>query len=310
LSVREILCEDLGRAIDGLKRDGFRLDLIYPADDPQSAVLSRGDETVRVMIAGAPALPDSLSAFVPAFVLTKAGALPGQGRAGMLYRDLISGRLGGRYIASHITIPQGGSVADWVHFHRIAFQIIIVRRGWVRVVYEDQGDPFVMNPGDLVLQPPQIRHRVLESSDGLEVLEIGAPALHATFADHEMELPNGFDAGRKFEGQRFLHHSAANGPWSEWNGGEVKETELASATNGLGSARFIKPGEASQIAFAAHEGELSFGFVLEGYGRLDHTGDHPLGPTDAFAVPPGEAWRLNGMSPDFRLLHVTTAGLN
>ena len=54
------------------------------------------------------------------------------------------------------------------------------------VVYEDQGEPFVMREGDLVLQPPEIRHRVLESSPGLEVIEIGAPAVHATFADHEL----------------------------------------------------------------------------------------------------------------------------
>ena len=84
----------------------------------------------------------------------------------MLYRDLIPGRLGGRYIASLISIPEGGPVADWVHFHRVAFQMIYVRRGWVRVVYEDQGEPFVMREGDLVLQPPEIRHRVLESSPG------------------------------------------------------------------------------------------------------------------------------------------------
>jgi hypothetical protein len=47
----------------------------------------------------------------------------------MLYRDLVPSRLGGRYIASHISIPGGGPVADWVHYHRIAFQMIYVRRG-------------------------------------------------------------------------------------------------------------------------------------------------------------------------------------
>ena len=121
----------------------------------------------------------------------------------MLYRDLIPSRLGGRYIASHITIPEGGPVADWVHFHRIAFQMIYVRRGWVRVVYEDQGEPFVMEAGDLVLQPPEIRHRVLESSPGLEVVEITCPALHETFADHDMSLPNGrVDRHRHFGGQQ------------------------------------------------------------------------------------------------------------
>ena len=46
------------------------------------------------------------------------------GRAGMRYRDLLPDRWGGRFIASHITIPSGGDVADWVHHHRIRFQVI------------------------------------------------------------------------------------------------------------------------------------------------------------------------------------------
>src|SRR5207237_2474361 len=154
----------------------------------------------------------------PEFVLTHAAATSGQGRAGMLYRDLIPGRCGGRYIASQITIPDGGPVADWVHFHRVALQMIIVRRGWVRVVYEDQGEPFVMREGDLVLQPPLISHRVLESSPGLEVVEISAPALHETFADHELKLPNGERPGRMFGRQRFLRHIAADTPWTPFNG--------------------------------------------------------------------------------------------
>jgi quercetin dioxygenase-like cupin family protein len=232
LSARVIVCEDLNAEIGALKRDGFRLDLIYPADDPKAAILNRGDESVRLSTADAPTLPEGMPAFEPQFVLTKAGATPGEGRAGMFYRDLVPGRLGGRYIASYITIPTGGPVADWVHFHRIRFQLIVVRRGWVRVVYEDQGDPFVMNTGDLVLQPPGIRHRVLESSDGLEVVEIGAPALHATFADHELELPNGSDPGRSFDGQHFLRHLAATSPWSELAGAQVQETGLAAAPCG------------------------------------------------------------------------------
>ena len=95
------------------------------------------------------------------------------GRAGMQYRDLIPDRQGGRFIASHIRIPNGGPVPDYTHFHKIRFQMIYCYKGWVRLVYEDQGSPFVMQAGDCVLQPPQIRHRVLESSPGLEVIEIG-----------------------------------------------------------------------------------------------------------------------------------------
>ena len=40
-------------------------------------------------------------------------------------------RLGGRFIASHIRIEQGGPVPDYVHFHKIRFQMIYMTRGWV-----------------------------------------------------------------------------------------------------------------------------------------------------------------------------------
>ena len=126
----------------------------------------------------------------------------GVGRAGMRYRDLIPDRWGGSFVASHITIPEGGPVPDYVHFHKVRFQMIFVKSGWVRLVYEDQGEPFVMVAGDCVLQPPEIRHRVLESSPGLEVIEIGCPALHETIADWSLALPNGTgDAARAWEGQ-------------------------------------------------------------------------------------------------------------
>jgi quercetin dioxygenase-like cupin family protein len=228
----------------------------------------------------------------------------------MLYRDLIPGRLGGRYIASHISIAKGGPVADWVHFHRIALQILYVRRGWVRVVYEDQGEPFVMREGDLVLQPPEIRHRVLESSSGFEVVEIGAPALHATFAEHSLQLPNGTDPTRIFGGQRFLHHVAAQAPWTQFRGGEAQETEMSGATSGLAEVRTVRPNSAESIDVPAHDGELVFGFVLDGSVVLDFRGAHELNAADSFVIPPREAWRLTGASPDLRLLHVTTARLD
>jgi quercetin dioxygenase-like cupin family protein len=307
LSAREIVCEDLSLAIDDLKRDGFRLDVIYPADEPSSAELSRGDEIVRLSKPGAPPVPDALPPFRPDFILTRASVSAGQGRAGMLYRDLIPGRLGGRYIASHITIPEGGPVADWVHYHRVALQIIYVRRGWVRVVYEDQGEPFVMCEGDLVLQPALIRHRVLESSPGLEVVEISAPALHETFADHELDLPNGLQPGRSFGAQRFLRHVAADTPWTAFNGGEARETGIAASTSGLAEVRTIRPKKAGAMHFGSHECELVFGFVLDGKALL---GDSEIGAADAFVIPPDQPLTLTGASDDFRLLHVTTARLD
>lgn len=308
MSEREVVCADLASAIDDLRRDGYRLDLIYPADDPYAAVLRNGDDSVRVTTRpDAPRPVDRLPPFAAEFVLTRAGASAGQGRAGMLYRDLIPSRFGGRYVASHISIPEGGPVADWVHYHRIALQMIYVRRGWVRVVYQDGGEPFVMHEGDLVIQPPEIRHRVLESSPGLEVVEISAPAVHATYADHALELPNGSNPWRIFGGQRFLHHVASETPWTPANGGEAQETEVETATSGLADVRTLRPRNQEALNFGGHRGELVLGFVLDGSAMLDYRGMHEVGPADAFVIPPGQAWRLAGPSPDFRLLQVTTA---
>lgn len=306
----EVVCEDLNLAIDDLRGKGFRVDLIYPADDPHTVVLSRGGESARLTTRpGAPAPSPHPPSFEPEFVLTRGGA-SGLGRAGMNYRDLIPGRLGGSYIASHITIPDGGPVADWVHYHRIRFQMICVRKGWVRLVYEDQGEPFVMKAGDLVLQPPEIRHRVLESSAGLEVVEIGCPSLHATIADHVMELPNSrLDPDRDFRGQRFLRHVASETPWTPFAGGEAQETAMSAATKGFAEVRTIRSA-GSDIDFPRHDGELVFGFVLEGSGRLNFRGGHEIGSSSAFAIPPDEEWSLSAMSDDFRLLHVTTCKLS
>ena len=290
-----------------MRAAGFRIDVIYPADDPNTALLSKDRETVRLLKPGAAPIAQGLPPFRPEAILTKSGTSPGQGRAGMLYRDLIPGRLGGRYIASHISIPGGGPVSDWVHYHRISLQMIYVRRGWVRVVYEDQGEPFVMNEGDLVLQPPEIRHRVLESSGPLEVVEITAPAAHETFADHRMELPAGDRPDRVYSGQRFLHHVAADRPWTLYRGAEAQETGMLKATGGLCEVRTIRPAFAKTLEFAAYDGELVFGFVLDGTAKLNAD---RVRAADAFVIPPGDPWTLSAMSDDFRLLHVTTARLD
>ncbi|HYD14423.1 MAG TPA: hypothetical protein VEC11_16375 [Allosphingosinicella sp.] len=306
-----LVCADFNAALGRLRDSGARLDMIWPADDPHTAILTREGRRVRLTSRPeAPPLPAALPAFRPEFVLTRAGAAGGEGRAGMRYRDLIPGRLGGHVIASHITIPEGGPVADWVHYHRIAFQLIVVAKGWVRLVYEGQGAPFVMRAGDMVLQPPGIRHLVLEASPGLEVIELGSPAVHETFADHDLALPDGTaDPARTWGGQPFLRHVAAITRWTAWHGGAAQETGLEAATNGLAAARLVRPGAAAAIAVPPHRGELVFGFVLDGAARLDHQGEHELGPADAFTIPPGRPWRLARAAADFRLLHVTTRGL-
>jgi uncharacterized protein YjlB len=248
-------------------------------------------------------------AFEPAFHIARAeeGAFV-PGRAGMLYRDLIPTRLGGRFIASHIAIPGEGDVGDWVHYHRIAVQFLVCRSGWARLVYEDQGEPFLFQAGDLVLQPPQIRHRVLESSAGFEVVEIASPAEHETLPDPDMALPTGrLDPDRAFSGQHFLHCRAADARWTPIaEGWERRETGLAASSAGLADAAVLRSPGAHRLDMAAGPCELCLGFVLAGFATLSARGEHALAAPDAFVIPPGEAWSLSDSSPDLQLLLVTS----
>jgi len=234
----------------------------------------------------------------------------GEGRAGMQYRDLIPGRLGGRFIASHIRIPEGGPVPDYVHFHKIRFQMIYCRRGWTRLVYEDQGEPFLLEAGDCVLQPPEIRHRVLEASPGLEVIEIGCPAVHETFADHALALPTPhLLPERRFEGQRFVRHVAASARWIPWRskGFEARDTGIGEATEGLAGVRVVRPvaGKPAR-ATGNHGGEFMFLYLLGGSLQVqsEGSGDYRLGADDCCVLPRGVAYALEGSS-DLEMLEVT-----
>ncbi len=82
---------------------------------------------------------------------------------------------------------------------------------------------------------------------------------------------------------------------------------MTDATSGLAEVRTLRPGSSPVVAFPPHDGELVFGFVLEGSVRLHHRGAYSLGPADAFVIPPHETWSLGDASDDLRLLHVTTA---
>ena len=319
---------------------GFRVDVIFPADDPANAVVSGHGLRLRLIatddpspvtlrlltdrpgdpvtlpggsrIEYAPAgttyhLPDNR----PSLVVTRNTAESGVGRAGMRYRDLIPDRWGGRFIASHITIPDGGPVPDYVHFHKIRFQMIFVKSGWVKLVYEDQGQPFTMVAGDCVLQPPEIRHRVLESSPGLEVVEIGCPAEHETIADWSLTLPTGaVQPDRDFGGQRFVRHVAEGAPHAPWraDGWEFRDTGIGGATDGIAGARVARPTEQPATGtWIDHDTELAQLVVLTGSVTFEVEGDDPmrLGDGDSVAIPGGTRYRLVDPSADCELLDVT-----
>jgi quercetin dioxygenase-like cupin family protein len=194
-------------------------------------------------------------------------------------------------------------------------QLIYCYRGWVRLVYEDQGEPFVMRAGDCVLQPPQIRHRVLESSDGLEVIEIGSPAEHMTRLDHQMTLPTGHQRPtRDFGGQRFAFHQAEHAEWltDAGTGTQIRDLGIAAATDGLASAQVVRlAGQSSSRAGMTIQNKtFAFAFVLEGAMRLqvDQRAAMMLRAGDAFVIPHGMSQCVRDRSVDWQLLQVFLPG--
>ncbi len=335
-------CENLNRSLEFfIERLGFRLEMIFPADAPVVAVISGygvnlrleesiekqeltlnliGDfsgETEREIVSpdgvrvrlidakSAVEIPEGTNEFV-------VSTLDGDdswsiGRAGMLYRDLIPGRLGGRFVASHIRIPVGGEVPDYVHFHKIRFQMIYCLAGWARLVYECQGAPFTMNAGDCVLQPPEIRHRVLESSDNFEVLEIGCPAIHETFADYNLSLPNdNFAPEKSFGGQTFLHHVAESAIWetSEIKNFESRDTEISKATENLADVRILRA--VAETGFRVkHSDEFLFYFVTQGNLQLSGGGGevYQLEKGGSFVLPKDGECSINA-EPGLEMIRV------
>ena len=328
---------------------GMRMDSIYPADNPEVAVFSGHGLRLRIQ-KGAPETPgtiriltDAPDAFAGgqrsltapngtrveideanpplvlpptqhAFVVRR---LTDQapwviGRAGMHYRDLVPSRLGGAIIASHIRIPDGGPVPDMVHFHRVGFQLIFCIKGWVDVVYEDQGGPRRLHAGDCFIQPPEIRHRVLEASDGIEVIEIGVPADHVTEIEHQMTLPSAdLRPDREWQGQRFVHNVGKDAEWGPFRipGLICRDTTIAANTRDVAGVQVVRKGE-GPVPAARHDADILFGFVISGGLTLEGEGKDPftLSPGDAFVIPPGMVTRYADPTADLELLEVSLPG--
>ena len=331
------------------KTQGMRLDMIYPADNSEVAVLSghgrrlRSEKgakeapgTIRILTDDPDGFADGqrrltapngttveidelnpplvLPATEHAFVVRRlADQAPWViGRAGMEYRDLVPSRLGGAVIASHIRIPDGGPVPDMVHFHKVGFQLIFCIKGWVDVVYEDQGGPIRLTAGDCFIQPPEIRHRVLEASDGIEVIEIGVPAEHVTQIDHDMTLPTPqLRRDREWQGQRFVHNQGGGAPWQPFRipGFVARDTTINANTKGVASVMVARP-DGATAPWTRHEGDILFTFVMSGEMTLEGEGKDPfrLSPGDAFVIPPGLATRYSEATDDLELLEVSLPG--
>jgi hypothetical protein len=161
-----------------------------------------------------------------------------------------------------------------------------------------------------VLQPPHIRHKVLASSAGAQVIEIGCPAEHDTLFDYDLELPNAeFDPERLFGGQQFVRHDTTAVEWSPsvHPGFEVQHTAIEPATKGLASVRVLRSDGQTATAPIRHDGQLFFIFVLDGTASFAVDGSPqsaPLTTADSVVVPPALAWSLRDASPDLVWLEV------
>ena len=331
----------------------MRLDMIYPADNPEVAVLSGHGLRLRIE-KGAPEAPGTLRILTNdpdgfangdrvlvapngtrievdqldpplvlpttkhAFVVRRlADQVPWViGRAGMEYRDLVPSRLGGAIIASHIRVPDG-PVPDMVHFHKVGFQLIFCIRGWVDVVYEDQGGTRRLTAGDCFIQPPEIRHKVLHAAEGIEVIEIGVPAEHITEIDHNMALPTAQELPqRQWQGQRFVHSLAKNGVFNPFRipGFDARDTTINDKTKGVASVMVARPDHdqapSTSPPWTRHDCDIVFNFVMSGSMVLEGEGKDPyhLQPGDAFVTPPGMATRYSEPSTDLQLLEVSLPG--
>ncbi len=329
-----------------IEKIGFRLESIFPADEPREAVITGfglrlrlkkngtgvpgvihlyreysetifEDETVLVAPNGTKIKmikPDSFLVIPEGNQLLTVsrlneGSVWKPGRAGMEYRDLIPDRQGERFIGSHIRILDAGPVPDYVHYHNVRFQMIFCYKGWAKVVYEDQGHPFLFNSGDCVLQPSGMRHRVLENSSGFEVIEISCPAEHLTLVDHDLKLPTKkIRKDRVFKGQRFIHHKAKNASWSAWRSVdfECRDTGISIATDGLASVKVIRSRTVDMQVSFNHSVEFHFIFLLSGLVKITCEGhqSYTMSTGDSIVIPSKMGHSLSECSNDLEFLEV------
>jgi mannose-6-phosphate isomerase-like protein (cupin superfamily) len=62
-----------------------------------------------------------------------------------------------------------------LHFHDVEFQMVYVLKGWVKTYMEGQGET-LMRQGSAWIQPPRIKHLIMDYSDDVELLEVILPA--------------------------------------------------------------------------------------------------------------------------------------
>jgi quercetin dioxygenase-like cupin family protein len=98
------------------------------------------------------------------------------------YRDLNVEKATGGAVQAHVIRLLGKcdpKVVSIPHYHGVQFQMLYMLKGWMIGEYEGAGR-VKMTAGSCWIQPPGIRHQVIDYSDGCEMVEIILPAKFAT----------------------------------------------------------------------------------------------------------------------------------
>jgi quercetin dioxygenase-like cupin family protein len=98
------------------------------------------------------------------------------------YRDLNVEKATGGAVQAHVIRLLGKcdpKVVSIPHYHGVQFQMLYMLKGWMIGEYDGAGR-VKMTAGSCWIQPPGIRHQVIDYSDGCEMVEIILPANFAT----------------------------------------------------------------------------------------------------------------------------------
>jgi hypothetical protein len=99
-------------------------------------------------------------------------------RAYAQYRDLGIAQATQGMVQAHVIRllpPCDPKEVSKQHYHDVDFQMVYVLKGWMKGEYEGQG-VHTFREGSCWIQPPRIKHTVLDYSDDCELLEIILPA--------------------------------------------------------------------------------------------------------------------------------------
>jgi mannose-6-phosphate isomerase-like protein (cupin superfamily) len=99
-------------------------------------------------------------------------------RAYAKYRDLGVAEASQGLARAHVIRligPCDPAEVSKLHFHDVDFQMVYVLKGWVKTYMEGQGET-LMEQGSAWIQPPRVKHLIMDYSDDVELLEVILPA--------------------------------------------------------------------------------------------------------------------------------------